>query len=118
MAYGMTYDEYWHGKPILARYYREKHKVEIEQRNQELWLQGLYFYDAVAVAMNNAFSKHAKKYIDKPFELFPKTEDEKKEEIQKIRQAMYDKLNAWADAFNKKLEQQNQADKLKQNGDT
>lgn len=97
----MSYEEYWHGKPIIAKYYREKHKTDIEQRNQELWLQGLYIYDALAVALNNAFSKHSKKYLDKPFDLFPKTDEQKEAEIKKTRQAMYEKLNAWKEAFDK-----------------
>lgn len=102
MTYGMTYDEFWYGKPILAKYYREKHKLDIERRNQELWLQGLYIYDAFAVVLSNAFSKHSKaKYIEKPFDLFPKTEEEKQAEIENTRRTMYEKLNAFADAFNK-----------------
>ena len=106
MAFGMSYDEYWHGEPIRARYYREKHKVEIEQRNQELWLQGLYIYNAFAVVLSNSFSKNShQKYIEKPIELFPKTEEQKEAESKKIRQAMYEKLNAWKDAFEKAQKQ-------------
>lgn len=102
MSWGMTYDEYWHGEPIRARYYQQKHKIDIEQRNQELWLQGLYIYDAIAVALSNSFSKNSRqKYMDKPFELFPKTEEQKEDEAKKIRQALYEKLNAWKNAFEK-----------------
>lgn len=113
MSWGMSYNEYWHGKPILAKYYWEKHKIDIEQRNQELWLQGLYIYDALAVVMANSFSKNSKqKYLDKPIDLFPKTEEQKEDEKQKIRQALYEKLNAWKAAFEKAQNAQ------KQNGDT
>lgn len=97
----MSYDEFWHGKPILAKYYREKHKLEIEQRNQELWLQGLYIYDAFAVVLGNAFSKRKNKYLDKPLELFPPTEDEQKAKAEQTRRAFVEKLNALKDAFDK-----------------
>jgi hypothetical protein len=83
MLYGMSYDEFWNGKPELAVWYRKKHRLEIEQRNQELWLQGLYFNNAVSVALNNGFNKKKIQYIDKPIRLFPETEDEKKAEAER-----------------------------------
>lgn len=101
MLYGMTPDEFWHGKPILAKWYREKHKLQIEQKNQEMWLQGLYFYDALAVVMSNSFSKRKEKYIEKPLDLFPPTEEEKQAKAERIKQAFVEKLNAWKDAFDK-----------------
>lgn len=102
MLYGMSYDEFWYGKPELAKYYREKHKLEIEQTNQQLWLQGLYIYDALAVVMSNAFSKRKDKYIEKPFDLFPPTEEEKEAKAEQIRLAMYEKLNAFKAEFEKR----------------
>lgn len=102
MLYGMSYDEFWHGKPILAKYYREKHKLEIEQTNQQLWLQGLYIYDAFAVVLGNAFSKKKNKYIEKPFELFPPTEEELERKAEETRKAFVKKLNAFAAEWNKR----------------
>ena len=101
MLYGMSYDEFWYGKPILAKYYREKHKLEIEQTNQQLWLQGLYIYDAFAVVLSNAFSKRKKKYIEHPLDLFPPTEEEQKAKAERIRMELYKKLNAFKAAFEK-----------------
>ena len=102
MLYGMSYDEFWYGKPILAKYYREKHKLEIEQTNQQLWLQGLYIYDAFAVALGNAFSKRKQTYIEKPIELFPPTEEELERKAEETRRAFVEKLNAFAAEFNKR----------------
>ena len=102
MLYGMSYDEFWYGKPILAKYYREKHKLEIEQTNQQLWLQGLYIYDAFAVVLGNAFSKRKNKYLDKPLELFPPTEEELARKVEETRRAFVEKLNAFAAEFNKR----------------
>lgn len=101
MLYGMSYEEFWHGQPILARFYREKHRLEIEQINQELWLQGLYIFDAVGVVMQNSFSKKKAKYLEKPLDLFPKTEEEKLSEVAKTREKIVEKLNAFKDAFDK-----------------
>ena len=77
----MSYEEFWHGKPILAVFYRKKHLLDIEQRNQELWMQGLYFLDAISVALNNSFSKHKAKYIAEPIRITPKTEEEARRDL-------------------------------------
>ena len=102
MLYGMSYDEFWHGKPILAKYYREKHKLEIEQTNQQLWLQGLYIYDAFASVLSSAFSNRKSRYVEKPLNLFPPTEEEKEEAARKTRLELYRRLNAFKDAFDKR----------------
>lgn len=104
MTYGMSYEEFWHGKPILAAWYREKHLIEIEQRNQELWMQGLYIFDAVAVALNNGFSKKKMKYISEPIRITPKSEEELKAEQQETRRKFVARLNAFATEFNKRKE--------------
>ena len=75
----MTPKQYWEDDPYLAKAYYEAHKLRIEQRNQELWLQGLYIYNAFETVMANAFRKKgaaAKKYLEKPIEMFPKQDDD------------------------------------------
>ena len=101
MLYGMSYDDFWYGKPELATAYRKLHRLQAEQTNQQLWLQGLYIHNAVAVAINNAFSKQKHKYVAEPVRLFPMTEDEKETKAEETRQKLIAKLNAWKDAFNK-----------------
>ena len=104
MAFGMSYEEFWHGSPILCEFYRKKHLLEIEQRNQEMWLHGLYIFDAVAVAVSNCFSKHKQKYLSEPIRIIPKTEDELQAEKEETRRKMVDRLNQFAKEFNKKKE--------------
>jgi hypothetical protein len=100
----MSYEEFWHGQPILAVFYRKKHMLDIEQRNQELWMQGLYFLDAISVALNNSFSKHKAKYIAEPIRITPKTEEELQAEKDEIRHKFVERLNSFAREFNKKKE--------------
>ena len=101
MVYGMSYNEFWYGKPELATAYRKLHRLQAEQTNQQLWLQGLYIQNAVAVAINNAFSKQKLKYIKEPIQLYPPTEDEKQAKAEETRRKLVEKLNAWKDAFEK-----------------
>lgn len=35
--------------------------------NYNAWLQGMYFYEAVSVALCNGFSKHRAEYSAKPY---------------------------------------------------
>ena len=87
MMIGVPYDEFWHGDYTHLKYYVEKHKLEIEKRNQELWLQGLYNYDALTTAISNALAKSAgqrKKYPEKPYRITEKTEEEKQAEKEKM----------------------------------
>ena len=92
---GMTYDQFWDGSPYLAVVYRKAFKLQRERENENAWLQGLYIYDAFSVCLSNAFSKRGAKkqnYIEKPIDIFPLTEREKKrrekEEMAKMQKAM------------------------------
>ena len=96
----MTNEEFWYGEPRLAKAYREAQKLRDERINQQLWLQGLYNYDALSVVISNAFgSKGSKKqkYMTEPIELHPH-----KETPEEIRQKLVNELNAWKEAFDAK----------------
>ena len=99
LLYGMTAEQFWNGDPYLAVAYRKLHKLKIQQRNEELWLNGLYTLDALSVALNNSFSKRKAKYIEQPFQIFPKTEDEKKREIEETRKKLVERLDALKKEF-------------------
>lgn len=98
----MTYEQFWAGDPYIAVLYRRAHELQIEQENQKLWLQGLYFHNAVSVALNNAFSKQKQKYINKPIELFEPSEDEKQRKIAETRRKLVERLNAFKDDFDRR----------------
>lgn len=102
MLCGMTYEQFWLGDPFLTVWYRRTHQLRIEQENQKLWLQGLYFHNAVAVALNNAFSKQKQKYINKPIDLFEPSEDEKAAKIAETRRKLVERLNAFKDDFERR----------------
>lgn len=78
---GMTYEQYWEQSPCLAVAYRRAYRLKREAENEQAWLQGLYVFDAFAVCLANAFAKRGSKkqnYIEKPIDIFPLTEREKK----------------------------------------
>ena len=92
---GMTYEQYWEQSPYLVVAYRKAYRLRREMENEQAWLQGLYNFDALSACLANVFSKRGAKkqmYIDKPIDIFPLTEREKKrreaEERKKMQQAM------------------------------
>ena len=81
---GMTYDQYWYGDPQMVRAFYEANRLKQELDNQTAWLNGLYVYQAVSIALSNAFrEKNAQpeQYPAKPFDFSGKQDemDEKTE---------------------------------------
>lgn len=78
---GMSYEQYWEQSPYLTVVYRKAYRIKRETENEQAWLQGLYVFDAFAVVLANVFSKRGakkQKYIERPIDIFPLTEREKK----------------------------------------
>lgn len=47
---GMSYDEFWYGPPSLVRAYRKAYDMERHRRNEEMWMQGRYIFEALRCA--------------------------------------------------------------------
>lgn len=94
MNYGMTWDEFWYGSIDRLQGYWQKHQFAVEQRNQELWLQGLYIRAAVASCLDNK-----NKYPDKPQRITPMTEVEQEAEnnrkVEQMRQQLIEIKRRW-----------------------
>lgn len=89
--YGMTWDEFWFESMERYAVYWQKEQYEIEKRNQELWMQGLYIREAIDSAFD---AKHKCKYPDKPHRLTEMTDIEKELEAQRMVEKMREQLNA------------------------
>ena len=90
LAIGMTAEQYWDGDPSLVKYYRKAEELRNDKRNQELWLQGMYIYEAICDVspILHAFAKKGAKpipYASKPYPLNAKQikhdEEEKQREL-------------------------------------
>ena len=86
----MTAEQYWDGDPSLVKYYRKAEELRNDKRNQELWLQGMYIYEAICDVspILHAFAKKGAKpipYASKPYPLNAKQikhdEEEKQREL-------------------------------------
>ena len=98
----MTYEQYWYGDPWMTRAYVQAHLLKRKIQNENMWIMGSYMANAFGVVIANAFSKKRLKYFDKPMEIFPKTEAEKKAEVREEKRKLITYLNGLSKVFKKK----------------
>ena len=103
LSIGMTWDEYWNDDCIKAKYYRKADKLKRKQRNQELWLQGMYIYEAIgdmSPVLRFTMDKKPKKplpYVNEPYPIDQQELEEKRMRKEKERvERMKAKVSAWA----------------------
>ena len=102
MTYGMSYEDYWYGDPWQMKAYKDAYDLRNRQQNTMMWLNGIYYTHAVSVSLANAFRKKGSppvKYLEKPLDVFPKTELEEAAEQEKKQKELILKLSAWKKAF-------------------
>ena len=115
LAIGMTPEQYWDGDCTLPKYYRKAEELRNEKRNQELWLQGMYVYEAICdvAPILHAFAKKGTKpapYSSKPYPLTDKqVEQEEEEKQRKLSEKGKRFMEAMAASINKKFEGKTQS---------
>ncbi len=109
LAIGMTPEQYWDGDSMLAKYYRKADELRRKRRNEELWLQGMYIYEALCdvAPVLHAFAKRGTKpvpYPDHPYALTVNDrEEEKKIKEQREREKARRYMEAKMAAINKRF---------------
>ena len=90
LSIGMTYEQYWEGDCTLTIYYRKAEELRNKKRNEELWLQGAYIYEALidVAPILHSFAKKGTKptpYTTTPYPITSKDlkriEEEKERKI-------------------------------------
>ena len=102
MSIGMSYDEFWNGDVDMVKAYRKANELRDRRRNQDLWLQGRYFYDALCAA-SPLYRFTMKKGVIKPEpytqEPYPVTYAELREKEEREAKAREERLKAEFTAF-------------------
>lgn len=106
MALGMGFDEYWNCSPERYRFYREAHDLKSEQRNQELWMQGLYFLKALKVALDGFSKNPTERYFEQPLPL-KVSEEERREKEEQQKAIAQEKLINYLNSFKDDWERRN-----------
>ena len=105
LSIGMSHEQYWDGDCWLAKSYRDAYKLRQKRDNEQAWLIGRYFYDAICAVspLLHAFAKNgttAHPYLERPY---PSSMEEVRErEIERLRNAA-DGFRAFVEAKNAQL---------------
>ena len=106
----MTYEQFWEMDCELVKYYRKAAKIKQDLDNQQAWLQGAYFYEALADVspILHAFAKKGTNpipYRDSPYQVSESSNSaEKKAKEQKNDSRGYGIKEISMIANNKKFE--------------
>ncbi len=110
LSIGMTEEQYWDRDSTLVVAYRKAEELKTNRKNQEMWLQGAYVYEALCRVspLLHAFAKKGTKpvpYIAEPFAITEKQAEYRQEEKEKKN---FDKGKTMMEGFmirhNKKFE--------------
>lgn len=90
LSIGMTEEQYWDRDSTLVKSYRKAEELRKERVNQEMWLQGMYIYDAISrlSPILRAFAKKGTKaqpYTEEPYPISKKTVEEAKLKKEKAK---------------------------------
>lgn len=108
---GMSEEQYWDRDCRLVVAYREASRLRVEKRNEEMWLQGLYIYEALCDVspIMQAFAKRgakAKPYPERPFPVTKRQQKKNQNEAQKATARKGKQMmEAFMAATNKKFDQ-------------
>lgn len=97
----MSPEQYWDGDPLLTKYYRQANEINNEKRNQELWLQGMYIYEAIYdnAPILHAFAKKDAKPLPYPSQPYAITEKQRKEDKKEKERKMTEKGKQFMEAL-------------------
>ncbi|HIR04225.1 MAG TPA: hypothetical protein IAD34_09215 [Candidatus Scatovicinus merdipullorum] len=93
LAIGMTEEQYWDKDCDLVVYYRKAETLRIDRKNQEMWLQGAYFYDALCriSPILHAFARKGTKPSPYPTEPYAITDKQVEFEQMEKHKKVYDR---------------------------
>ena len=113
MSIGMTYDEFYNQDVCMVRAYRRAAELRDRKKNRDMWLQGMYFYEALCDA-SPLFRFTTKKGSIKPEpyakEPYPITAAEVREREEREARAKEERMKAqfalFAEQLRKKMPQE------------
>ena len=107
----MSPTEFWDGDNLLPRAYREAEKLRRNRTNEELWLQGMYIYEALCdvAPILRAFGKKGTKAHPYPSEPYAISREEIEERDEAKERRDFDnglaKMKAIMEQVNERMKQ-------------
>lgn len=105
LAIGMTYEQFWDMDCTLVVDYRKAEEIRNTKRNQEMWLQGMYIYEALCdvAPVMRAFAKKGTKPHKYPAEPYALTVKEREEQTEQRERKVFNKGLATMEALMKSM---------------
>lgn len=106
LSIGMTYDQYWNDDATLVKDYHKAHELKRSAKNEELWLQGLYIYEALldVAPILNAFAKAGTKPSEYRNHPLPITKDEIRRHEERLAHEKRQRLKVIMEAWSASLD--------------
>lgn len=104
LAMGMTYDQFWNESCDLVKCYRKAHKIQRDKKNEELWLQGLYFCKAINGSVVGKYFKLDQDYPETPLDLYDNKKESDADREKKQMLYIKERMKASMIAMNRKFE--------------
>jgi len=104
ISIGMSIDQFYNQDVTLATVYRKAYDIKNERDNNQLWLQGMYIYDAISTSIYNAFCRkagqQAASYISKPYPINQKQlEEDHEKTVERERAKAKVWMENWVNAY-------------------
>lgn len=101
LSIGMTEEQYWDKDNQLVIDYRKADELRMIRTNQELWLQGAYFYDALCRVspILHAFAKKGAKPVPYLSEAYALTEKQAELMQEETSKKVFDKGKKMMEGF-------------------
>lgn len=109
LSIGMSYELFWEGEPQAVIAYRKSQRIRERRNNDEMWVQGLYFREALA-EIESSFSPYVKN-SDKKKQKYPKkpystSKEERKQTSMSEEERKYKAMQAHVKNYAKKFNEQ------------
>jgi len=101
LAIGMSEEQFWDGDAELCKYYREADDIRTERNNQDLWLQGMYIYEAICSAspIFNPLAKRGTKPHPYSKEPYPVSRRQRREAREREQKRKFNKGKRYMEMF-------------------
>lgn len=102
MSMGMTPEQFWDGDYEYAKHYKKAFELRRELENEAMWIQGMYFCDAVLHALHGRKAKYPLEPYSLKTEISKKREEAKQEQNER---KVVDYMMTFTEQFNKRFAQ-------------
>lgn len=104
ISIGMSFEQFYNEDVTLATVYRKAYEIKNERDNNQLWLQGMYIYDAVSTTIYNVFCRKAgqpaSSYPKNPYPINQKQlEEDHEKSVERERAKAKVWMENWVNAY-------------------